>query len=561
MAPGNRAVSDRSWRRDLAATLLIAVLSGQLLLAQCTLVLFGCFLVVSRLTRWRPLWLALPALAGLSWWFAQGLKPAFAGYMAGGSHLIRLLAHPGTLPERLRNLHEAFARWRRWLPEQLPVAVIPAATQAAVFAVASRKRRKRPYRPGALVAARRGYLAVTLRRGELATDCGCCLGIDASTGRGAVLAWPEAEAGMLCTSQDAEAVSAIGRDLVVGAIQHRKTVIIVDLDDHQDSVGLGTVTAPDPVAFTCAQVAAPLRRVAWPTEGYDPLASAGPARATGLVMAMIDWAGAGHARQLFCASYLNLALTLISAGTADGGVGGRRVLEQLNALMEPGALRARFAGLNDRPPAAGLLADRVSELAAQVDADPSILGAVAVQLAELGASVVGPVPAPSAGAGPISLAAALAGREVVHFALNRHLLGRAASMVARLAIADLIDHLTEFGDLGCRADCVVWINGCEVIDQGQLAALVTLGGRTGTAVVLGTASGRVAARLATEVNVVAVRGVTPAGLAAEEPGLADSALEEMRAVLADLHGPGCRDVLSLWVLRPKLRLLAGCRAR
>jgi hypothetical protein len=560
-------MSDRSRRGDLVATLLIAALFAQFLFAQCTLMLLACFLIVSRLSRWHPLWLVLPALAGLLWLLAQGVKPAAAGYVAGASHLISVVARPGPLLARLGIPRAVFAGWRAWLSEQLPVAVIVAATQAALFAMVGRSGRQGPHRPGALVAARRRYLAVTLRRGELATADGCCLGIVASTGRRAAVAWAEVEAGLLCTSQDADAVSALGRDLAVGAIQHRKTVIIVDIDCHLDPAAPDAMRRPDPLASACAQVAAPLRRVGWPTDRYDPLVAVSPARAASLVMRMLDWAGVGHARRLFWASYLDVALTLISPATPSGGAGIRPLIDELCALMEPGALRTRFAALcggpfaaRDRPLAASSLAGRVSELAAHVDADPSILAPVAVQLAELSANV-GQLMRTSAGADPISLAGAFAGREVVHFALDRLLLGRAAPMMARLAVADLIDYLAEQDDHGWQADCVVWVNGCEVIDHGQLAALVGLGARTGTAVVLGTASGPVAARLATDINVVAVRAVSPAELATPQPDAAVSGPDGMAAVLAELHGPECGDVLSLWVRRPKPRLVAGCVVR
>ncbi len=142
-------------------------------------------------------------------------------------------------------------------------------------------------------------------------------------------------------------------------------------------------------------------------------------------------------------------------------------------------------------------------------------------------------------------------------------------MIARLVVADLIENLAERSDLRGRADCLVWINGCEAIDRRQLAVLVALGERTGTSVVLGTAHGSATVKIAADVNVIAVRGASPGGLNA--PPVAEVALapgsagppalshDEMADVLARFHAPGCPDALSFVVRRPRPRLAAGCK--
>lgn len=143
-------------------------------------------------------------------------------------------------------------------------------------------------------------------------------------------------------------------------------------------------------------------------------------------------------------------------------------------------------------------------------------------------------------------------------------------MIARLVVADLIETLAERSDLGGRADCLVWINGCEAIDHRQLAVLVALGERTATAVVLGTALGSAAAKIAADINVVAVRGASPAGLTG--PPETQAALvsgsaalswphhHELAEVLAESHTPGRHDALSFSVRRPRPRLVASCKA-
>ena len=550
-----------SQRADLTTTVAVVAFLTQLIFAQVTLVLVICLVIVGRVSRWRPLWLAVPATAGAAWLLAIGVRPAAAGYLAAGSRLLGLVARHDMLGVKARDLGSLLVGWRRWLPGQLPLGLVAATVQAALLSLPGRTAPARPYRRGALVAARSRYLTATLRRGELATYDGCCLGIIPSTGRRAVISWPEAEGGVLCTSQDAAMVSATGADLVLAAIQHRKTVVIIDLAGDSELE----------VESECAAVDAPLRRFGR-AEYYDPLSGATPARATSLTMAMIDWTGVAHARQLFCANYLNAVFTVLTGSPADQAGQERTTgttLDELVRLMTPGALRARLSQTRGRSPAAGSLADRVAELSRQIEADPVSLAPMAVQLAELKSAAMAQLIRPAADGASISIAAALAGREVTLFSLDRLVLGEPAAMVARLVAADLIETLAERSDLGSRADCLVWINGCEAIDHCQLAVLAALGERTGTAVVLGTALGADAARIAADVNVVAVRGTRPPGLTAPPVGHAALAPgsaglpapvdDEMIDVLSRLHAPGRSDALSFAVRRPTPRLVASCK--
>lgn len=417
---GNALVPDDVRRSDLAAALAVAVVVAQLLLAQLTLVLTISFLAVGRVSRWRPSWLAIPAGLGAAWILAIGLSAAIGGYLAVAGRLVATFTGGRSVPGGLAHLQPVLGAWQRWLPGQLPVALVASAVLAFVLT------RSRPvrggYRPGALVLARRRYLTQMLRRDELATADGCCLGVRPATGTGAVVSWQEAAAGVLCTGQRGDLATATGLDLAIAAIQHRKTVIIVDLAaDQQQGARL---------AAACTDLAVPLSRLGSQSAHYDPLSQASPARGTSLVMAMI----------------------------------GR----------------------------------------------------------------------------------ALDHREVAYFPLGglRHL--GPAGMLARLAVADLIENLARRSDDGSRVDCMVWINGCELIDDRQVRALLALGERTGTAVVLGSAAGPVAAGLGSAVNVVAVRGGLPPGFAApdQDPGLAEL------VALAALPDAGRPDELILGVRDP-----------
>src|SRR5712691_313772 len=554
LSSGRPLSGDASRHRDLAAGLAVVALLVQLAFAQFTLALAICFLLISRLSRWRPPWLLFPAVAGLSWLLCSGPGLAVVGYLAAGSHLIGALAEGGTLPARLGHLSAAFTGWQRWLPRQLPVALIIAAAEAAVIELPARAARSARYRRGVLVRARCGYLATVLRRGELATPGGCCLGIIETTGTRAELTWREAEAGVLCLSQEAAAVSATGRDLVLAAIQHRKSVIAIDLCGGSLT---NRASLADQIGLACAEVNAPLRRFSWQTGSFDPIAEADPVKAASLVLAMIDWTGAGQARRLLCASYLEAALRVIAiagpASTRPGRTPNHRsvpLVDQLISLLGPGALPARLAELRGRPAARGELATKVAELTGQLGGDYSVLAPVAGQLAELARELAPRRHARDSPHEPITIARALTGREVAYFALDRPVRGRPAEMVARLVIACLTDALAERSDLGIGCDALVWIDGCESVEVRQLALLTSLGTRTGTCVVLGTTVASTAVALAPGTNVIAVRGSAPAGLGGQLP--------DDRLPPSD--GP---DRLS-WSLRnpalvPSERLIAGCR--
>src|ERR1022692_1097400 len=289
-----------STRTELAAGAAVAALLAQVLLAQLTLALLICFVVIGRLFRWRPLWLAVPAAVGLSWVLTIGLRPAIGGYLAGAARGVGYPTGPRPLL-RLAHLPAAFAGWPRWLPRQLPVALLAAAAQAACLQALSGAGRHEQHRRGIVIAVRRRYLAAMIRRGEVATSDGGCIGVVADTGRRAGISWREAESGVLCAGQDAAAVAATGLELALAAIQLRKAVIIID--------SVGSTGLAQPIARACAEAGAPLRCYGdsggcyQPLSDADPPRSADPARAAGLVLAMIDWSGVSHGQRRFCADY------------------------------------------------------------------------------------------------------------------------------------------------------------------------------------------------------------------------------------------------------------------
>lgn len=553
-----RLAHQASTRTQLAAGAAVAALLAQVLLAQLTLALLICFMIIGRLSRWRPLWLAVPAAAGLSWVLTIGLRPALGGYLAGADRVISYLTGSGPLLLRLAHLPAAFASWPRWLPGQLPIALLAAAAQAACLKALSGADPREQHRPGIVIAVRRRYLAAMIRRGEVATSDGGCVGVDGHTGRRAAISWREAESGVLCVGQDAAAVAATGLELALAAIQLRKAVIIVD---SVNGIGLA-----HPIARACAEAGAPLRCYgdsggcyqplsdADPSRFADPSRSADPARAAGLVLAMIDWSGVSNGQRRFCADYLNAAVAVAAAGQPTTDLG------ELIGLLQPDTLRARLRELPPYSAGTDALTRRVADLVRQLEADPAALAPLATQLTGLRstalghwlrparaagsglagrsgfagsarfadpldfdgstdflgqASFAGPVRRrPAGGETQISFGPAMAAREVVLFPLDRRAHGRGAAMIARLAVADLIANLADRKAQASPGDCLIWINGCEALDPRQLATLIALGPGAGTAVLLGTAVQAAAARIARQVNVIVIRGPAPPAVAA-----------------------------------------------
>ena len=492
-------------RRDLVAAASAGLVLIELLLAQLTLGLTVIFVIVGRVTRWRPAWLSWPAVVGVYLMLARGARQAAAGYLAVARHLIGLAAGPGSTLAHLTHPMAELGGWQRWLSAQLPVALIAAAAQAGV--VARVRGRRGGYRPGALAVARRAYLTASLRRGEVATREGCCAGVVTGTGRRAEISWREAEAGVVVTGATAAAATGTGLDLVIAAIQHRKAVLVIDLASAAGEPAAATIAA------ACAASHAPLRRLGEPGGRYDPLSGLPPARAAGLVMAMFDEAETAAAARQLCAAYLSAVLEVL----ADDDAAVWRhcsMIGELARLAHPGALQQRLDQADLPQRTRDALVSKAAECAGRLGADPqavAALAAVADQLSGLASSKVGGwlgLPGPGDDE-PVSLARAVAGRQVVIAELDPRWHGRPGLMMARLAVADLTGILTDRADLGVRADCLVWINGCEPVGRGLLSELLMLGEATGTCVVLGTTDNAAVEVLAAQVNVLVVRGREP----------------------------------------------------
>jgi hypothetical protein len=517
MPRGTAAQADGTPRRPLAprdtprsaeltAGLAVAVLLAHLLLAQLTLLLTAVLYATGRISRWRLQWLAVPAGVGVLWMLAVGPSRAAAGLTAGPRQVLAYLGGIGRHPARLLHLPDAFAGLTHWLPEQLPLALIVAAAEALGLSwlqLARLRRRggEQAWRTGLVVTVRRGWSTASLRAGGVVSRDGCRLGVDVTTGRPAAISWQEAEGGVLCAGPVADvnlaAAAESGFRLAHAAIRRRKPLIVIDMT--------GSALLAESLAAACVEPGAPLSGFGPAGPGcYEPLRGGDPARAAALVMAMLDWSETGDQQRRSCAAYLTDALAVQAAAPRD-----RRLplLDDLARLLTPDGLRERAALIPAYHPRREVLVDRAAVSAGLLRADPATVAAPAAQLPGLRSSTLGRWlrPAPQ-GAAPISLGQTVRRRGVTLFSLDRDVHGQAARMIAALAAADLMTVCAELHAMSVPGDSVVWVNGCEVLEQRVVAELIARGQGAGMAMVLGTASAAVAERLAADVNVLVARG-------------------------------------------------------
>ena len=566
-------------RGELVAALATASVLAHLVLAQVTLVLVIAFHATSRLSRWRPQWLMVPAAAGLVWASAIGPATAAARFAAGPRQILGYFAGAGRHPGRILHPAGAFAGLTHWLPGQLPLALVLAAAEACALWWLDWLHGTEPVagqaRPGLVVALRRHWTAASVRSGGVVTRAGGCVGIEAATGRAAAISWQEAEGGVLCSGPAAPSGARAAADadgpglvdtcfmLAHAAIRRRKPVIAIDLT--------GSARLADPLAAACAAAGAPLRHFSSAGPGYyEPFRGGDPAQAASLVAGMIDWTGTPDQYRRTCTAYLTDAFAVLAAAPADPRL---PVLDDVASLLTPAALLARLGHVPAYHPRRAALADRVDVSVRQAEADPAALSAAAAALPELRASALGqwlapePVPRPgaqvsggtvapaagkaaeparvaqapgsartghaagpararldqSAGSARISLGQVVRDRAVAAFSLDRAVHGQSATMIASLAACDLIAVCAELSRIPVAGDALAWIHGCEALDHRLLTELVAAGAGAGMAVLLSTTSAAAAERLSGSVNVLLARGPADPAVAARFTDLAGPA--------------------------------------
>ena len=532
-------------RRDeiLAVCVVLAVLV-HVLFAQLTIILAAVFYLITKVTRWRLSWLAVPAAAGLAWAAAVGPRAAAAGFAAGPAQIAHYLGARGHQADHLLHFTAAFTGIGTWLPRQLPLAVVAAAAEAALVGWLSWLHTDEwnlpPARPGLIVAARRAATVRAIRAGGVVTRDGACLGVAPGSGRRVALSWTEAAGGIsVCGSADQDVLTT-SFQLIHAAVRRRKPVLAID---HTSDPGL-----TGRLAAVCAAAGAPLL-VFGPVKGqragivdawaqvacYEPFRHGDPGRRAALVTAMLSWDGPGRQYRRSCVAYLEDVFELLDAAPGDPRV---PVLDDVIHLLNPVAMRARMEYVPAVYPRRDVLAERTRVSMSLISAEPATTAELGRQLRELRASPFGRWLRPSAG-GPsadIDLGRAIAERAVVLFRLGRpdpSAPAESSAMLTRLICQDLLAAGAALSGIGVDGDGIVWLSECGALPRHAVTDLIARGPGTGLPVLAATTSAPVAADLADLVNVVVAYRMNDAAAARR--------LSEVTGASA-LAGPGQPDV-------------------
>ena len=522
-------------RDEILAVCVVLAIGVHLLFAQLTMVFAVLFYLVTKVTRWRLSWLAIPAAAGLAW-AAAGPRAAAAGYTAGGARVAGYLGDSGHQAEHLMHFTAAFAGLGTWLPRQLPLALLAGAAEAALAGWLSwlhtDERELRPARPGLIVAARRAATARAIRAGGVAAGDGGCLGVASGSGARITLSWAEAAGSVSVCGSAASDVLTTGFQLVHAAIRRHKPVIAVD---HTADPALAAE-----LAAVCAAAGTPLLVFGpgpeAPAACYEPFRHGSPARRAALITAMLSWDGPGRQYRRSCLSYLDDVFELLDAAPGDPRV---PVLDDVLHLLNPVALQARMEYVPAGHPRREVLAERIRVSAHLISAEPATIAGPARQLRELRESPFGRWLRPSfdgrrpEGVSPggqaadIDLGRALADRAVVLFRLGGPPATESSAMLDRLICQDLLRAgATRDGTPGGDADGagLIWLAECAALPRQAVTSLIARGRPAGLPVLAATTSAPVAADLADLVNVVIAHRMADGAAAPRLAAAADPAM-------------------------------------
>ncbi|MBV9207502.1 MAG: hypothetical protein JO037_19360, partial [Actinobacteria bacterium] len=408
-------------RAEVLGVCWVLAVLGHLLFAQLTLILAAVFCLITKVTRWRLSWLAVPAAAGAAWIAAAGPRSAAAGFTAGPARVTSYLDASGHQVSHVLHFTAAFAGLAAWLPRQLPLALVAGAAEAALAGgltwLHTDEQNLRPARPGLIAAARRAAALWAARSGGAVTRDGGCLGVTADTGARVTLSWAEAAGGVAVCGSAGPDLLTTSFQLIQAAVRRRKPVLAVDFT--------ADPALPDRLAAVCAAAGAPLqvfgadqRGPDGPADGwaraacYEPFRHGDPGRRAALVAAMLSWEGPGRQYRRSCVSYLQDVFELVDAAPGDPRV---PVLDEIIHLLNPRAMRARMKHVPAAHPRRDVLADRTGVSVSLASAEPAAIAEVTRQLQELRASALGRWLRPPAGgpAAEIDLGRAVTDRAVV----------------------------------------------------------------------------------------------------------------------------------------------------
>jgi hypothetical protein len=510
-------------RGEFLAACAVLVVLGHLVFAQVTLVVAIALYWAGKATRWRPSWLAGPALAGIVWTLAVGPREAAAGFAAGPARVVGYLGASGHQLGHVLHFGAAFAGAGSWLPRQLPLALVTGAAEAGLATWLSWLHTDEwdipAPRPGLLVAARRLVLIRSIRAGGVVTRDGASLGIAPGSGTRVSLSWREASAGVLVCGSAASQSLTTSFQLVHAALRRRKPVLAVDLT--------GDPNLPRYLAAACATTGVPLHvfggggaaaggpgqfnaaaggpgqsnaAAGGPGQSnaaacYEPFRYGPPAHRAALVTGMLSWDGQATQHRRSCAAYLEDVFEVLDAAPGDPRV---PVLDEVLHLLNPAALRARVRHVPASYPRRDVLVERAQVSASLTDAEPAATAALAQELRALRASEAGrwlrqPVGGQLA---PVDLGRTVTSRSAALFCLG----GRGRDMLTRLVCQDLLGLGARLHGMGIDADGIVWLAGCQAIPEQTVRDLIAAGPVAGLSVIATTSSPKAAADLAGHTN-------------------------------------------------------------
>ena len=488
------------YRDEILAVCVVAAVLLHLLFAQLTILLAAGFYLITKVTRWRLSWLAVPAAAGLAWTVAAAPRAAAAGFTAGPARIADYLGASGHQADHLLHFTAAFTGMGTWLPRQLPIALMAGAAEAALAGWLSwlhtDEWELRPARPGLIVAARRAATARAIRAGSVVTRDGGCLGVAAGSGARVTLSWAEAAGGTCVCGSSGPDVLTAGFQLVHAAIRRRKPVLAVD---HTADPGL-----TGKLAAVCAAAGAPLLVFGEGGDAaasYEPFRHGAPGRRAALITAMLSWDGPGRQYRRSCVSYLEDVFELLDAAPGDPRV---PVLDDVIHLLNPVAMRARMEYVPAVYPRREVLAERTRVSTSLITAEPATIAELGRQLRELRASPFGrwlrpPPPGPAA---EIDLSRAIAERAVVLFRLGGAAGAETSAMLTRLVCQDLLAAGAALHGIGVDGDGMIWLAECGALPRQPVTEMIGRGPASGLPVLAATTSAQVAADLADLSNVV-----------------------------------------------------------
>jgi hypothetical protein len=414
-------------RGELGAWLAAFGVAAQLVFLPVVTICAAALILLGRLSRWRPHWLLVPGLAGLCW---------LTGYWRVGFRMTEYWLTPYSL---------SGAAWRRDPTEQLglvlhpgalgtaltgagwwlPVWLLAAIVEAALGLWLIWRRSPPVWRPGLIAALCQWASVQALTAGRTVTRDGCAFGVDMLSGRLAAVRWAAAERGILLACRDEQPLAWPALAVVCAAIRRRKTVLVLDL--------CANGAAARQVVALAANLCVPAAQVALPAGGS------------------------------------NVGRSVVGGSV----VGGSTVGGSTGAGLEPvigRAIRRREVVAISALPAADV------QLGPDVRSAADAQSAGEAQWAGDGRRAGGERSAGDA------RSAGLAGD-----ARSAGLAGDARSAAdAQPAVAALANVLASLRDVALRGDCLVWIAGCEAVDDRTLRTVLGLGPATGTAVLLST---------------------------------------------------------------------------